>query len=128
MASIMAWLAANQGAALIVVGVLVLAGIVNKDKLAGLWAKITGQATDTADGVKSTLDATGDKIKSKFSEIFGDIAGFGDDIDSTALHFTTLALHKHYLKHVAPEDAPTVDTAFQSLMNLNAKLPAPAAK
>lgn len=121
MATITAWITANQGAAAIILGVLLLAGFINKDKFAELWAKITGKATDTADGAKAKLSAAGDDLKNTFESVVADIGGVKDDVGATALDLGTRALYRRYVK-LYPDDAQAITDTFQQLSNINAKL------
>ncbi len=126
MAAIMAWLTANQVWFIpLVLAVLAALGIKNtdagqkfKDWISGLLDK----AGTTTGDAKSKMAAAGDDLKATFESILTDVGAVKDDISATALDLSTRALYRHYIKRVATDDQTAVDTAFQSLMNINAKL------
>jgi hypothetical protein len=90
--------------------------------------KLKTNGADPAADAKAKLADVGELVKGKVNAVLGDVSGAVDDVDATALDFSTRALWRHYLKHVDSASAVEVTTAFQTLLNLNAKLPTPAAK
>lgn len=111
----MGFLAANWVAILLGLGLVAAAAYIVKTKTDG--------ATDPAADAKAKLLDVGSLVKDKINAVVADVTGAVEDIDSTALFFSTLALRKHYLKHVPADDVDAVNVAFQSLQNINAKLP-----
>ncbi len=75
-------------------------------------------------GTLPTAADVGSLVKDKINAVVADVTGVADDIDATALDFSTRALLRHYLKHVGTEGAAEVTATFQTLLNINAKLPA----
>ncbi len=82
------------------------------------------QSKSGTPGTLPTAADVGSLVKDKINAVVADVTGVADDIDATALDFSTRALLRHYLKHVGAEGAAEVTATFQTLLNINAKLPA----
>ncbi len=91
--------------------------------LAGLTVYSIYQNKSGTPGTLPTAGDVGTLVKDKINAVVADVTGVADDIDATALDFSTRALLRHYLKHVGAEGAAEVTATFQTLLNINAKLP-----